>query len=486
MHGFAFRAGVLACALAACACFAWSQPKLMNLTVVALDKSGQPMTDLQQSDFQVSEDGKARSIAFFRANDNRRVPGAPAEHEFSNRTSETPMGATIVIYDLLNGTFTDRSYIASTIVKALAKIEKPGNVFLYFITNKGEFYPIHPMPGSEADAAKLDHNWTTQSKAMIDNAIQQVYGLRPMDDRDIGIRAVTAYDLLEKMGEAVSTLPGRKHLVWITDGVPLNINYGGICHDVPVLGVTAPCTGSFVDFTPVVRKVAGDLDRDGITIYPVEAYGVSVVTRQVLDALAQGTGGKVFASAGINDALIDAVEAGRANYTLEFQPPNWDGKYHKVKVTTARKGLQLLYEQGYTATAPKDETANLVQTAAFSSGDCGGVGLRATESAGSKPGAILVKVRIDPATIAMLQRDGKYNGDLALVFLGMTDQGPQTLGKPNALSVGFTQPQYETALKDGIPVGQEFTLPAKVHKLRVVVVDRGENKVGSLTLPAAL
>jgi len=476
MTSFASRAAMRAAVFAACACCAWTQTRLVNLSITALDKSGQPVTDLKPSDLQVADDGKQQSLVLFRLNEPQHAAAVPP-HEYSNRTAETPSGAIIMVYDLLNGTFTDREYITISIVKALARLENPGNVFLYFITNKGEFYPIHPLPSS-ADAAKLDRNWTTQSKAMIDDAVQHVYGLRPMDARDPAVRSVAAYKLLEDLSVAASALPGRKTMVWITDGPPIAVNYGGSCHDVTVMGVTSRCIGEYVDFTPLVRKVASDVDHNGLTISPVEAYGVSVQTREVLEDIATETAGKVYVTASLNDAIATAVQTGRANYSVAFQPANWDGKYHKLKVTCARKGVQILAEQGYLAAAPVDETAKLVQSAAFAPMDLAGIGLRASYSAGR------VTLKIDANTLQLPKIDGHYTGDLAMVFLAISDKGPATIGKPNALSLSLTDQQYETAMRDGIPLSQPLTVPAGVKQIRIVVADRAAGTVGSLTLPA--
>ena len=486
MQRFALRAAAFAAALFVCAGSAWTQPKLVRVNVVALDKSGQPVGDLAASDLQVLDDGKPQTIEFFRSNDNQHRPAAAlASHEYSNRTEATPFGATIMVFDLLNGTFTDRNYIATSIVKALGRVEKPGNVFLYFITNHGEFYPIHPLPNGEADAAKLDQNWTTQSRAMIDAAIQNVYGLRPMDDRDTGVRAVTAYNLLHNLGAAASTLPGRKSVVWITDGMPLNIHYGGVCRDIKVMNVVAPCTGEFVDFTNVVRSVGAELDQDGVTVFPVEAYGVTVVTREVLTDLAQETGGKVVVSAGTPEALEDAVQAMRQNYTVAYQPANWDGKYHKLRVNCTRKGVQILAKQGYTAAAPTDETGQLMQIAALSRTDFAALGLRAAASDAGKPGTLRVQVHIDPTDLILTPDNGKFSGQLAMVFIGLTDKGPVTLTRPNALTLSMTQERYDKAVRDGIPLSDEVAVPANVRQLRVVVVDRNANRAGSVTLPAS-
>lgn len=51
-------------------------------------------------------------------------------------------------------------------------------------------------------------------------------------------------------------------------------------------------------------------------------------------------------------AAVSRIEAeALTNYSIEYQPPanNWDGKYHKLRVTVARKGVRVQTELGYYA-----------------------------------------------------------------------------------------------------------------------------------------
>jgi VWFA-related protein len=482
----------LAAFLMVSATYAPAQSQLVRLNVVALDKQGQPVTDLKAEDLQVLDDGKPQPIVLFHANDSRHpAPAALGPHEYSNRAPGTPNSATVILFDLLNGSFADREYMVLTIVKALSNVESPGNVYLYLLTNSGTLFPIHPLPGHEAspEAAAPDQNWTSQAKPLLDAAIQKVYGIRPRDDQDVGIRAVTTFNVLRDLGGELAAVPGRKDIVWITNAFPLQIRYGGLCRDIKVWNVTAPCTGEYVDFKPLVRYVGEQLDSVGVSLYSVDEWNVDggdrVLVKATLDEFASMTAGKSYVSGGTKNAIPDAVQGVRWSYTIGFSPKNWDGKFHKLRVTSTRKGIQLQSEQGYVATAPVDETAALLQAGAAATSDLAAIGLRATVTSGASPNTVRIQLRIDPSSLAIVQQNGRYSGQLATLYDGVATDGLKQLAKPSSLTFDWTAQQYEDVSKDGLAVSGELPVPAGVHQVRIVVVDTKANQVGTLTVPVS-
>jgi VWFA-related protein len=488
MKCFMFRAAIFM----ACAWGALAQSQLVRLNVVATDKQGQPVTDLKAEDLRVTDDGKPQPLVMFRVNDSRHPTTVPlGPHEYANRTPGVLPGATVIVFDFLNGSFTDREYMVLTLVKALTNVENPANVYLYILTNNGTLYPIHPLPEPGAGAAAPDPNWTSQAKPLLDAAIQKVYGFRPVDDRDIGVRVVTTFQVLHGLGGDLAALAGRKDVVWITNGFPLQANFGGLCRNIVVFDVTAPCTGNFVDFTPVVRDLSGKLDAVGISLYPVDEWNVDggdrILVKETLDLFAGMTAGRSYATGGTKAAIPDSQQATHFSYTAAYQPAarSWDGKFHKIRITSARKGIQLQFEQGYIATPPVDEINALLQAAAGSSSDLSAIGLRATATPGPSPHTLHIQLRIDPSNLTIVQQNGHYSGQLALLYAGVATDGVKQLGKSSNLKLAWTAEQYESVSKDGIPVAQDLTTPEGIRQIRIVVVDTNSNQVGTLTLPAS-
>jgi VWFA-related protein len=470
-------------ALVACAACAWAQPPFRHLNVVAFDKSGQPVTDLTDKDFKVTDDGKQQSILSLLLNDNR--PAAPAPlgpHEYSNQTGVQP-STTVILFDLLNGTFTDRNFVTSTILRSLQSAENPTSIYLYILTNKATLYPVRGLP--KTDAPHVTTDWSN-AKTLIENAIDQVFGLRPIDEKLEGNREVLSYKALHDIAGALSVLPGPKSIVWTTQGFPMPVNFGGLCHDVTIDNVKAPCMGTYVDFTPVVHHLAGQLDHAGISIWAVDESDTAsgVLSRAMLETFSGMTGGRTYARGQTPAAVTDAFKAMHLNYTLAYRPAdsNWNDRFHKVKVTCTRKGVQILAEDGYVAHGEPDTTAELVQSASFATSNIPEISVRATASQGPDPHTVRLHLRMGPSGMLIVPQDNHYTGQLALMLVGLTEKGPVQLTKLNSLKLNFTSQEWEAA-KNGLTAAQDVQLPEAVSQVRVVVVDQWAGRVGSLTIP---
>jgi hypothetical protein len=76
-------------------------------------------------------------------------------------------------------------------------------------------------------------------------------------DIDIFFRIQLTFAALEPLGEQLSAVPGRKIIVWVTDGVPV------------ALGENPSDTGFPIDFTLQKRQLSEVLERSNIALYPV-------------------------------------------------------------------------------------------------------------------------------------------------------------------------------------------------------------------------
>ena len=465
---------------------AWAQPPFRYLRVAAFDKSGQPVTDLTAQDFKVTDDGKAVGGVSVMLDDIR--PGAaaaPGANEYSNQTGLHPT-TTVILFDMLNGTFTDRNFISSTIQRSIEGAENKESLHLYILTNKATLYPVRPLPKLRPEGPPVPPADWEQPKALIDAAIDHVFGLRPVDEKVEGNREAYSYRALHDLADAMGVLPGPKSLVWTTEGFPMPVNFGGYCHDVTLEGVKAPCLGDLVDFTPVVHRLAGIFDRAGISIWPVdEAQSASnVLARTMLDTFAGMTGGRGYSRGQTSAALTDASKAMHLHYTLTYEPEgnNWNGKFHRVKVTCERKNVQIVAEDGYDAVPPVDETGDLISAAARATHDVPEIALQAVVSAGAAAGTMRLQLKIGPAGLLMVPRDNHYTAQLALLLVGLGGQEPVQLSKASGLTVKLTAEQWEKA-KSGITTAEEVKIPEKVNRVRVILVDQWGQRVGSLTIP---
>jgi VWFA-related protein len=308
--------------------------KLITLNVVARDSHDQPVADLGSDDFQVSDQGKPQHITVYRPQDRRQLAAPPGSHQDTSRS--TPPHTVVILFDLLNANISYRGYGMDEIEKSMQKLESSDNVYLYLITSNGALYPVRGLPGPDADQNPVDGPWTRQIKPRLDAAVQAVFGFKPVDERVPAQRVEATYHALDLMGLQLSPLPGRKDVIWITHGVPITVRL--INNDQPY------------DFTPELHRLATKLDRAGVTINTVDqGDAVGTGSKETIEEFPNVTGGKAYSQGNVDKAITEVLEAPRSIYVIEYPAPDPDGKYHKVRVTTPRKGVHLQAEQSYLA-----------------------------------------------------------------------------------------------------------------------------------------
>ena len=164
----------------------------------------------------------------------------------------------------------------------------------------------------------------------MDAAMQKVSQVRPMDFRASSPISTQAhfkatYRALDDMRALMAALPGPKELLWVSYGIPSTIHLAD---------------RTWFDGVPFLREMGARINLQ-----------VGSLNRDSLDILTGATGGRAFSTLELNGAIAQIDADARTNYSIEYQPAakNWDGKYHKLRVTVARRGVRLQTELGYYA-----------------------------------------------------------------------------------------------------------------------------------------
>jgi VWFA-related protein len=293
---------------------------LVALNVVALDSAGNPVTDLTAADFTVLDNGSRQQIAALRLNQS----AAP-----------TPV---VILFDLMNLNIESRGAVENAVKTSLAKLPANDSLYLYLFTENGALYPVHGLD-STADA-----EWPKDATPLLDAALQKVNQLRPQDIRSsspigLPVRFNATCKALDELRGRMAKLPGTKELFWVTYGFPSSIRMAG---------------NGWWDGTPILRQLGTRFMQSGVAIYTADPgmnLTSGILNRDALDILAGATGGRAFSTIDLEKAIAQ-IEAGtRGDYSLEYRPAakNWDGKYHKLRVTVERKGVRVQSENGYYA-----------------------------------------------------------------------------------------------------------------------------------------
>jgi VWFA-related protein len=468
------------------------EPQMVDLNVVALDSRGQPVVDLTRDDFRIADSAKPQTIAFFRHRDEQLGPSPVLEPgEISNRSANNVPRATMILFDLLNERFGTRGYTANQLIHELEPLESADYVYLYCLTLDGRLVPIHGLPGPEDLPARASGvPWTRQIKPLLDGAMRAVAKVRPVDDYDPTYRVLLTYNALDAAATQLSMVPGRKSIVWLSDGVPIE------------LGPNRSDTGDVVDFTPLLRRMSEGFDRAGVSIYPVRQVmlgspdsmggpgSTGMGSLDTLNQFAEMTGGRVDGGKDVGVVLRQATTDMRTSYQIGYYPPagNWDDKYHKLRITCTRKGVRIQAKTGYYAwkEPPGARSEQAIRSLVSTTFDGAEIGLRATLSPAPKSARTLrLDAHINAHDVVLVHEGNDYRGELRLAVVGYTDGFQPNIGPVIPLDLHLSPKDYETVSEQGIEFAQDIdmALTKEIRTVRLIVFDRGSNAVGSVTIP---
>jgi len=395
-----------------------STTRLVQISVVAQDKKGAPVADLTKADCQIRDNGKPQQISAFSVESNGKLPSAPPKlpaNFFTNELEQrpgTPSSVTVILLDGLNTKWEDQAYAKAQVVKFLQTIHPEDRVGIYTLGR----------------GLRVLRDFTTDSSALLDRLkrfsgqnLPDLAASEPivMDNESLALnswlsggggsgaeadfytvnRVVGTLRSIEFIANHLARLPGRKNLIWVSGGFPLDIGFDSV--------------EAFSDPSREHRTFSAEIDRTvravnnaNLAIYPVDARGLVadarfsaanqkidlspklsmwpiVKNQETMRELASRTGGRAYYNTNdLKDAIRDAIGDSPVTYTIGYYlaSENFDGKFHKLEVkVTDRAGLNLRYRKGYfdEPERPRDEKLRKAELrdAVFSPLDASAIGL---------------------------------------------------------------------------------------------------------------
>ncbi len=535
-----------------------SSVRLVQVSVVVEDKKGNPVTDLKQEDFTLHDEGKPQRIAFFTA--PLPTPVAPPEsnqrasllppNAFTNRYDlkgqDAPGAVTVVLFDALNTAPQDQSFVRKEVIRFLQSLKPQDHVAVYGLTS--QLLILHDFTRDAADLVAAAQRFTPKELAAFDathvpdidlvslggdpqwmalqNSLNNANG-QIADQFTLNRVSITA-DAMDEIANHVSGIPGRKSLVWISGGIPVQNRMAHIgkpgYRQAPGVGDADTANrlprpdrevGTFDD---LVKEVADTMSRSNIAMYAIDAKGVELdptmdvsgrgrrLTNQVRDTsvlnteqdardasklLADRTGGMAFfGNNDIRQAVRRAFDDGRFAYNIAFYPSQgqWDGKFHKIKIQ-AKEGMRLRYRSGYYATKDRTDTkeaiAEELQQAAESPLDATNLSMIITAKlAKADAHTVELHIGIDPKQLLLQESSEHRKGAVDLFFVQRDASGQKVAAEEQHLDLNIEDKQYEYLAKVAMVLDRHVTISPQSTELRVVLRDAGSGSLGSVTLPA--
>jgi len=374
-----------------------SSTALVEVDAIMLDQGGKFVPGLKADDVTLFEDGRPQKIQQFYmvTHDFGNAPGAPVS-EYADVADFKAHRLFVILFDetsLANDSLLRAKKGAEQFVREQMAEEDAGGVFTgngmfrsLLTTDKVQLLAgIHavkpafdnrqrllgtfrefPAIESENDAVRIADGATEVTKrvaadacqndpldcraeggqAEVENKIQQKANLYVRQARTLTRQTI---DNLEVIARNLGKLPGRKTVVFITEGFYVD------------------------EFRTTLQMIAGQAARSGVTIYSIDARGLinglspnpDVVRREqsrkttfdtgedAANILTSGTGG--FMIRGVDDmsrAFGMIAHDTSTYYVIGYAPENakMDGKLRKIEVKTSRPNVKVRARTGYVAT----------------------------------------------------------------------------------------------------------------------------------------
>lgn len=186
-----------------------STTRRVVVDVVVTGPDGKPVSGLSQQDFTVLEDRKPQSVRAFEVHtpdeDRSQLPPAPLDlpsHTFVN-LEQTPASGppVLILLDFLNTPVTDQSYAHEQIVRFLERKPASTEVAIFAL----------------GDKLSLVQGFTTDRSRLLAAMHSKDAGLHMTAASADVMKAQITLDAFLDMGKFLTTLEGRKNLLWFSE-----------------------------------------------------------------------------------------------------------------------------------------------------------------------------------------------------------------------------------------------------------------------------
>jgi hypothetical protein len=347
---------------------------------------------------------------------------------------------------------------------------------------------------------------------------------------------------MEQLARFLSTVPGRKNLIWSTGSFPISLD----------LDPSQPDAESR-DYAADLAALDELLARARVAVYPVDARALMTLpnanlandaaggqrlslqsaaangfanataqqkwweSHQTMQQVAEETGGQAYYNTNaVGQAVASAITDGSNYYTLGYVPANrnYNGGLRKIEVRLEEKEYETSYRRGYDAVDPaKADKLNaeklspvaggmlhgalplsqvIFEVRVLAAGDPALHGVQPAPGPAGKPDKPLqepvrrymVDYSIDPHHLALTELpDGKRQAELEAALAVYDVDGKRVNYSDVGLEVDLTAQELARALRLGIPVHQEIDLPAGDVYVRIGVRDATSGRLGTVEIP---
>jgi VWFA-related protein len=490
--------------------------RLVVVDVVATDNSGQVISDVKPDDLKLLEDGKQQQISSFTFHPPGKTDTIASTPLPANVVTNAPSfhasSLNVMLFDTVNGDFGEQAYVKEQLLKYFSQAQLSHPIALFAM--ESHLVMLHDFSTDPAalktsverfkPPARFINGETATSRA----SAFTTFGDAHTSERDIA----TTLNELNALAKTLSGYPGRKNLIWLSEGFPLNLfpdnnrkTSSNTCADASCRtglarsDVEGTGHGDYQDYAFLVKKVSDALMNAQVAVYVVDAGAVGkderMASHDTMRDVADRTGGKAFLNTNnLVGSMSSSVDDGSTYYTLEYYPSNktWDGKFRTIQVNSSRPGVKLRYRQGYYALDPdkihqadSDALAeSFSRSLEFDAPAVTQVIFQAqVQPPSEKNKKVVVTFHIDPRTLAFERKDdgAEFARLSCTVWAYGKDKDKPTMSS-GTVNANLSAQDYQQMMQQRfLPCDRQLDLKSGTYALRMGVLDRASNKIGTAT-----
>lgn len=210
-----------------------------------------------------------------------------------------------------------------------------------------------------------------------------------------------------------------------------------------------------------------------------------------LYAISHDTGGIFYNNSNDLYAGLQKISQRQAfYYILSYASPSAksDGSHHKIKVAVSRPGLELTYRNGYYS--PKEELTferrkkEDILEAMQAPGNLNEIKIGFSYNfyqLDDLKYEVALLTNVDIHGVRFLEEDDRHTNLINLVIVAFDENDKYIDGLEKSIDFKLTQASYDELLNRGITSKVSFQLPPGKFKIKAVVRESAQSKMGSLT-----
>jgi VWFA-related protein len=490
--------------------------RLVVIDVVAT-KKGEPVANLKAEDFTLLEDGKPQKISNFTFQGGTvakltQLPQLP-ENVVTNTPRFQSNSLNVILFDSVNGELAEHAYAKDQLLKFLNSAELGRPVAIYALENELKLLHDFSTDNKALSAAVAKYHPPAQG-IMSESIEARASAFTTRGDYHTSERGIeTTLNMLNALAKTLRGYPGRKNLIWLSesfpltlfpetdnqvhmDGQSLRIGIGSQEPNPSSTQQNLQTSPSVKGYAELVKKVSDALMAAQVAVYPVDAGALGkddhLGSQHTMDQMAESTGGRSFKNSNnLALGLKISIEDGSTYYTLEYYPDNkaWNGQFRSIQVKSSQPGLSLRYREGYYALNP--EMLNKENSDAIAENFSRALQMDAPAATGllfqaqvvppDKSGKVVVNFHVDPQTIVFEHKEGGLESAKlsCTVWAYGRNKNKPTMSN-GTVSANLKPGEYQQMMQQHfLPCGRELDLKAGTYTLRMGVLDRTTNKMGT-------